>query len=53
MAVRNAVKVSHPQATPEECRQALENTFSTAESGPDLYFHFKETSQLQGERLSL
>ncbi|XP_026989543.2 paraneoplastic antigen Ma2-like [Tachysurus fulvidraco] len=47
-----AVRASNPDVSPEDCLEALEHAFGTAESGDDLYFAFRSLQQQAGEKLS-
>ena len=47
-----AVRLSDPDASPENCLDALESAFGLAESGDDLYFSFRLMQQQSGEKLS-
>lgn len=52
LKVVKAVRQTSPDATPQECLKALENSFGSAESGHDLYFAFRGMRQQKGEKLS-
>lgn len=43
--VVKAVRAGNPEVLPEECLEALEHAFGTAESGDDLYFKFHSWRQ--------
>lgn len=45
------LKVSNPSATANEYLAALETTYGTTESGPDLMARFRHTYQESGEKL--
>ncbi|XP_067290350.1 paraneoplastic antigen Ma2-like [Pseudorasbora parva] len=47
-----AVRASDPDVSPEDCLEALEHAFGTAESGEELYFAFRLLQQQPGEKLS-
>ncbi|KAI5615219.1 hypothetical protein C0J50_8776 [Silurus asotus] len=40
-----AVRASNPDVSPEDCIEALEHAFGTAETGDDLYFAFRSLQQ--------
>ncbi|XP_041930265.1 paraneoplastic antigen Ma1 homolog [Alosa sapidissima] len=48
----NAARASDPDVTPEDCLEALEHAFGTAESGEELFFAFRLLQQQSGEKLS-
>ncbi|XP_043072489.1 paraneoplastic antigen Ma2-like [Puntigrus tetrazona] len=52
LEVVKAVRGDNPDATALEYLEALENAFSTSESGEDLYFAFRLLRQEPGEALS-
>lgn len=52
LEIVKAMRVSDPDASPDECLEALESAFGTAESGDDLYFAFRLMQQQTGEKLS-
>lgn len=47
-----AARASDPDVSPEDCLEALEHAFGTAESGEELYFAFHLLQQQPGEKLS-
>ncbi|XP_016334546.1 paraneoplastic antigen Ma2-like, partial [Sinocyclocheilus anshuiensis] len=47
-----AAQASDPDVGPEDCLEALEHAFGTAESGEELYFAFRLLQQQSGEKLS-
>ncbi len=47
-----AIRASDPEVSPEDCLEALEHAFGTAESGEELYFAFRLLQQQPGEKLS-
>ena len=47
-----AARTSDPDVSPEDCLEALEHAFGTAESGEELYFAFRLLQQQPGEKLS-
>lgn len=47
-----AARVGDPDLSPEDCLEALEHAFGSAESGEELYFAFRLLQQLSGEKLS-
>ncbi|KAJ8390645.1 hypothetical protein AAFF_G00102510 [Aldrovandia affinis] len=52
LAVVKAVRTDNVDITPNECLDAIESAFGTAESGEDLYFDFRLLQQGQDEKLS-
>ncbi len=47
-----AARASDLEVSPEDCLEALEHAFGTAESGEELYFAFRLLQQQPGEKLS-
>uniref|UniRef100_A0A3B5JWT6 Uncharacterized protein n=1 Tax=Takifugu rubripes TaxID=31033 RepID=A0A3B5JWT6_TAKRU len=47
-----SARASNPDVCPEDCLEALEHAFGTAESGEELYFAFRLLQQQSGEKLS-
>lgn len=47
-----SARASDPDVSPEDCLEALEHAFGTAESGEELYFAFRLLQQQSGEKLS-
>ncbi|XP_056870192.1 uncharacterized protein LOC130514555 [Takifugu flavidus] len=47
-----SARSSDPDVSPEDCLEALEHAFGTAESGEELYFAFRLLQQQSGEKLS-
>lgn len=47
-----AARASDPDVSPEDCLEALEHAFGSAESGEELYFAFRLLQQQSGEKLS-
>uniref|UniRef100_A0A672F765 CCHC-type domain-containing protein n=1 Tax=Salarias fasciatus TaxID=181472 RepID=A0A672F765_SALFA len=52
LEIVKAARASDPEISPENCLEALEHAFGTAESGDDLYFAFRLLRQQTGEKLS-
>uniref|UniRef100_A0A3B1JMP4 Paraneoplastic antigen Ma-like C-terminal domain-containing protein n=1 Tax=Astyanax mexicanus TaxID=7994 RepID=A0A3B1JMP4_ASTMX len=52
LEIVNTVRATTPNISPEECLEALESAFGTAESGDDLYFAFCLMQQQPGEKMS-
>uniref|UniRef100_A0A672IWZ8 ribonuclease H n=1 Tax=Salarias fasciatus TaxID=181472 RepID=A0A672IWZ8_SALFA len=52
LEIVKAARASDPDVSPENCLEALEHAFGTAESGDDLYFAFRLLRQQTGEKLS-
>ena len=53
LAVVKAVRTDNAQVTAQECVDAIESAFGTAETGEDLYFDFRLLQQEKNERLSV
>lgn len=47
-----SARASDPEVSPEDCLEALEHAFGTAESGEELYFAFRLLQQRSCEKLS-
>lgn len=47
-----SARAGDPDVSPEDCLEALEHAFGTAESGEELYFTFRLLQQQPGEKLS-
>ncbi|XP_057684821.1 uncharacterized protein LOC130911119 [Corythoichthys intestinalis] len=47
-----AARTGDPEVSPEDCLEALEHAFGTAESGEELYFAFRLLQQQPAEKLS-
>ncbi|XP_063746163.1 paraneoplastic antigen Ma2-like [Eleginops maclovinus] len=52
LEIVKAARASNPDVSPEQCLEAVEHVFGTAESGDDLYFAFRSMQQQSGEKLS-
>ncbi|XP_063075269.1 uncharacterized protein LOC134465509 [Engraulis encrasicolus] len=52
LEIVKAARAADPDISPEDCLEALEHAFGTAESGEDLYFAFRLLQQQAGEKLS-
>ncbi|XP_060771671.1 paraneoplastic antigen Ma2-like [Neoarius graeffei] len=52
LEVVKAAHTANADVSPQQCLEALENVFGTAETGEDLYFSFCLMQQKQGEKLS-
>lgn len=52
LEVVKAARTANTDVSPQQCLDALENAFGTAETGEDLYFSFRLMQQKQGEKLS-
>ncbi|XP_060792615.1 paraneoplastic antigen Ma1 homolog [Neoarius graeffei] len=52
LEIVKAVRHTNPDTSPNECLEALESAFGSAESGDDLYFAFRLMQQQKGEKLS-
>uniref|UniRef100_A0A3B4BYA9 CCHC-type domain-containing protein n=1 Tax=Pygocentrus nattereri TaxID=42514 RepID=A0A3B4BYA9_PYGNA len=52
LEIVKTVRATAPDISAEECLDALESAFGTAESGDDLYFAFRLMQQEPGEKIS-
>ena len=50
--ILKAARASDPDVSPEDCLEALEHAFGSAESGEELYFAFRLLQQQPDEKLS-